>query len=273
MRFFWVSSGRHSMPLALRLHEEGNHVRWCGNEEVPTIDRVKTLRPDADEIVVFDGPGEGKVADELRKRGNAVIGSSMFCDALETSEVYASQIMRAAGIECETDFTIEGWFNGAEFIYHSISCSLEETRFLTGNLGPEIGSQGHTTFFYRHARPRLARDTIFKLTPFLRRVNHVGPIGFCQGRFVPRMHNYVLDLLETEYGKVLADTARGQCKAWRVSFDFCTGVTLSVPPYPYGEGGFLQVVHATGPTLAESRKRVYEKCQEVDVTDVHIVSI
>jgi hypothetical protein len=265
LKFFWMMSlGSRSAPLVLRLNEEGNRVR-C-NENIPTIE--KAIRPDADEVVVFDGPGEGKFADDLRKRGNPVVGSSMFCDALALREDYAAQIVRAAGIDSSSDLTIEGWFNGADWIFHSISCSLEETRFLTGNLGPETGSMGHTTFFYRHARPRLARDTIFKLTPFLRRVNHVGPIGFRQGRFIPRMHNQVLDLLETEYGKALADTARGQCKAWKVSFDFCTGVTLTVPPFPYAPGGFLRIVNAVGSTLSESRRNVYELVSKVEATDL-----
>jgi hypothetical protein len=176
--------------------------------------------------------------------------------------------MRAAGIETETDFTIEGWFNGSDWIYHSISCSLEETRLLAGDLGPTVDSMGHTTFFYRHARPRLARDTIFKLTPFLRRVNHVGPIGFHKGKFVPYMHNWIVDLLETEWGKVLADTARGQMKAWKVSFDFCTGVTLSVPPFPYEGKGFVEVVTATGPGLSESRRATYDLVKTRNIKDV-----
>jgi hypothetical protein len=269
MKFFWVMSpNAHSSPLIVRLHEEGNSVRFLGNEEIAQIERVKTFRPDADEIVVFDGPGEGKIADELRKRGNSVVGSSMFCDALATNEDYAKQIMRAANIDTETEFTIEGWFNGADWIYHSISCSLEETRFLTGDLGAEAGVVGHTTFFYRHARPRLARDTIFKLTPFLRRVNHVGPIGFCQRSFVPQMHNRMHDLLETEWGKVLADTARGQCKAFKVSFDFCTGITLSVPPFPYAESGYVRMVNGTGPTLASSRNNAYSLVKHVQLNNL-----
>lgn len=271
MKFFWVSTGRNNEKLALRLHEEGHHVRWYGSLVViegSEFEFAKNLSPDADEIVVFDGPGEGKLADDLRKRGYTVIGSSMFQDALALNEDYSQQIMRAADITATTDFTVEGWFNGSDWIYHSISASLEETRFLTGDLGPVVGSMGHTTFFYRHARPRLARDTILKLTPFLRRVNYTGPIGFCQGRFVPRMHNYLLDLLETEWGKVLAETARGQMKAWKVSFDFCTGITLTVPPYPYGQGGFKEVITATAPQLSESRRLAYEKVREAKYVDV-----
>lgn len=144
---------------------------------------------------------------------------------------------RVHGLEA----SIEGWFNGDDWIYHSINSTLEEKRLLTGSLGPNTGCMGNVVFFYRHARPKLAKETLFKLTPYLRKVGYVGPIdvntkGGYALEFTPRFGydaiQTMTELLEMELGKALSDCARRQAKSWRVSFDFAIGVTMSIPPFP-----------------------------------------
>lgn len=140
-----------------------------------------------------------------------------------------------------TEVSIEGWFNGEDWIYHSLTSTLEEKRLLTGSLGPNTGCMGNVVFFYRHARPSLAKATLFKLTSHLRRVGYIGPIdvntkGGYGLEFTPRFGydavQVMTELLDMELGKMLSDVARGQARAWRPSFDFGVGITTSVPPFP-----------------------------------------
>ncbi len=139
------------------------------------------------------------------------------------------------------EVSIEGWFNGQDWVFHSINSTLEEKRFLTGGLGPNTGCMGNVVFFYRHARPKLAKDTLLKLTNYLRRVDYRGPLdvntkgGFAL-EFTPRLGydaiQTMVELLDMEIGRMFSDVARGQAKQFKVNFGFATGVTMTVPPHP-----------------------------------------
>lgn len=220
---------------------------------------------------------------------------------------------RVEGIEV----SIEGWFNGQDWIFHSINSTLEEKRFLTGGLGPNTGCMGNVVFFYRHARPRFAKDTLFRLTSVLRRADYRGPLdintkgGFAL-EFTPRFGydaiQALTQLLDTEVGRVLSDTARGQAKAFKASFDFAIGVTMTIPPFPggnlkelgesqgmsirvpdalvpdfhlgdamidthgdlvsAGNDGVAGVLTAVGDTVSAARRKVYANIKELKIPDV-----
>jgi phosphoribosylamine--glycine ligase len=319
VKFFFYSVKGFSLSLAQRVQAEGNEVLFyqqdrnpkskgrVGKGLVPLADRV---RIDRDAVVVFDFTGAGKRADELRKSGYAVVGGGTFNDALEHNRLFATQLMKAAGIKVPLtvgfrsiqegidfvehhpkplvfkpsgefpsaltivaddnaelakemervqrlegdaiDFelqervegievSVEGWFNGQEWIHHSINSTLEEKRFLTGSLGPNTGCMGNVVFFYRHARPRIAKETLFRLTPFLRKVGYVGPLdintkGGYALEFTPRFGydaiQTMVELQKQDVGKMLSDVARGQVRAWHPSFEFAIGVTMTIPPFP-----------------------------------------
>ena len=216
-----------------------------------------------------------------------------------------------------TEVSVEGWFNGEDWIYHSINSTMEEKRLLTGSLGPNTGCMGNVVFFYRHARPSLAKATLFKLTNILRRAQYLGPIdvntkGGYALEFTPRFGydaiQAMTELLEMELGKMLADVAKGQARSWRPSFDFSTGVTMSVPPFPSnneeevansygipvrlpdnllpffhlgdvqlnksgdmvtsGNDGVVGVMTALASTITESRKLCYERVKKVKVPNI-----
>jgi len=115
-------------------------------------------------------------------------------------------------------------------------------------------------------------------------------------------------LMEDDLGKLLADTAMGQAKRMNVSFDFATGVTLSLPPFPgsdldelaesqgtpvrlprelmsyfhlgdvmlddesdlvtAGNDGVVGVMTGVGPTAAQATLQAYERVKKVRVPDL-----
>jgi phosphoribosylamine--glycine ligase len=220
---------------------------------------------------------------------------------------------KVEGIEC----SIEGWFNGMDWVYHSINSTLEEKRFMTGSVGPNTGCMGNVVWFYRHARPKLAKDTLYKLTQILRRADYRGPIdvntkGGYALEFTPRFGYDAIQtaimLMHDDLGGILSDVARGQARRFNVSFDFATGVTLSLPPFPgsnldelaeqcgtpvrfppelypffhlgdvmlddegqlvtAGNDGVVGVMTATGATSVASTEEAYRRVEQVKVPDL-----
>jgi phosphoribosylamine-glycine ligase len=106
--------------MAARLQDEGNDVlvyymppkpmltpeeRYIGEgiinvaktwEQFATWARGGFNEPSA--VAVFDSSDHGHKADELRARGVAVIGSSVYCDRLEGDREYAFELAQACGM-------------------------------------------------------------------------------------------------------------------------------------------------------------------------------
>jgi hypothetical protein len=240
--------------------------------------------PDGDELVVFDSPGNGKRADEIRKRGGFTIGGGLFNDAIDQSIDYTNQLLEMAGIPHGgnegLEVGVEGWFNGDEWVYHSITSTFVDTRLLTGDLGPQTQGMGSAMFFYRHAKPKLFKETLYRLTGVLRRVDYRGPISaLTRGGSVVELRpsfdmntlNVMTHLLDTEVGKGLSDCARGQGKQWKVSFAFGVGVKVTVPPFPCnhdGDNGIIGTVVGTGSTINEARRVAYGRIRAMDTPNL-----
>ena len=241
MKVFWEGLG--GLDIIQRLMSEGNSVRWynrgtrLGEGFVPIVNE---FTPDMDEVVVINSPRSGKLVEDMRKKGYKVLGSSVFLDAMVANEEYTQQVMRTCDV-LDTPVQVEGWFNGEEWVHHSFSTTVADTHLFAGDIGPDVGTMGSTSFFYRHARPRLVKDVLLKLTPVLKRVGHVGPVGVKNCQITPvNMH---LGLLDQEVGRTLGDLVKGQARSWKVSFDFSVGVLLTIPPFPFGTLDSEEVVH------------------------------
>lgn len=101
-----------SLPLAVRLKEEGNEVHFhtpvplVGEGYVETIPALKGIG--GYDLIVFDDAGLGKVADRLRLLGKKVVGGSAIIDRLCGDMLYGLEVIQAANIptlpsyECKT---------------------------------------------------------------------------------------------------------------------------------------------------------------------------
>lgn len=253
MKFLFISDRGKSLSLAQRVAAEGNVVTYSqvgGNEKAKGLCGEGMIRigdedPDSNTIVIFDTPGNGSYADDLKRQGVPVVGGGLWNDVMELTPLHAAQVMKLVGMKFPevppdgVEVSLEGWFNGADWIYHSLNSVVTENRFLTGGLGPVTSSQGDVVFFYRHARPRLAKDTLFKLSSLLRKANYRGPItvhtrgGYAVGISTYLQHFHVAShLLNIEIGAFLSNVARGQIGQLDVSFNYAVGVTITTPPFP-----------------------------------------
>src|ERR1700690_388010 len=105
MKFIMVSVAGEGSGVLLQLQQEGNDVELLIQE--PTYDtvydglvpKVDELRPEKDDIILFDMSGNGETSDKLRQAGHFVYGASEFADQLEKDRQYGLDVMRSCDIQ------------------------------------------------------------------------------------------------------------------------------------------------------------------------------
>jgi len=143
-----------------------------------------------------------------------------------------------SGVEIST----EGWFNGSNFIT-PFNHTLEDKRFLAGDLGQNTGCMGNVVI--RADSNRLTRDTIERTEPFLRMLGYRGPFdintivnadGAWALEVTSRMGYDAVEALaeglDEPFGDFLFDVAMGTKKSMALTSDTMIAVRLSVPPWP-----------------------------------------
>jgi len=110
LRILIISKECDSIDLARRLVEEGNQVKfYCdapGYERVGLgfgIKKVADWQRELswvrkDGLIIFDYTGFGKVQDELRQQGYAVVGGCAAADRIELDRDYANRVLEEHGI-------------------------------------------------------------------------------------------------------------------------------------------------------------------------------
>lgn len=140
------------------------------------------------------------------------------------------------------EVSIEGWFNGQEWLL-PFNSTIEDKKLFPGDLGPNTGSMSSTVWAWQHMRPKIARETLLKLTSILRKARYIGPLdinlkGGYGLEFTSRFGYDALwalsELLHGDVGKFLSDVARGQAKRMPLGRDFAFGLRTRVLPEPGG---------------------------------------
>lgn len=264
MLFSIVSQKGDALPLAKQLLKNGHTVTMyiTSKEARRKIDGIcpvaKTPYLGSDAIIIFDAPGGGASADALRQSGNLVLGSSEFADSIQLTPGYADTLWGM--VDCAklpTTYDLEAWFNGEDWIVGMTNVSVIERRFLTGGLGVAVDFVGLTACFFKRYRPTCFKETLYKLSRFLKKVKYRGPVAIRNGKlecgFSPAlMHAYPL-LMNTELGKLLSETAKGTLKKVSTSNDYVVAARTTLPPFPYKESELDEVVAVVGPTISEVR--------------------
>jgi len=127
MRIFFITDDFGGASLCARLHHEGNDVRAhvLSPAHLNTLDgwigKVAKLEDGlawvgAEGLVVCDDNGFGKLADDLRGRGFAVVGGSAGGDLLEDDREHAQRIFAQHGLSAIPTFTFESAQEAGRFI-------------------------------------------------------------------------------------------------------------------------------------------------------------
>lgn len=147
-------------------------------------------------------------------------------------------------IEGGTEISTEAYFNGERFFL--INATLEEKKFLNGNLGPATGCSGNVVWFYDQLNPpSVFKEGLEKLGEVLRGsfrgmidLNSIVTQDKLYGlEWTPRFgydaSNTLFTLVESDLGEFLHAIACGEePDGARVNSDFAAGIRFSIPPYP-----------------------------------------
>jgi phosphoribosylamine---glycine ligase len=109
MKFLMYSSFGEGSHILMRIRNEGNDCRLYIKDKnyknvfdgmLEKLDNEDDIGRYVDEgtVIIFDTSGNGKVADDLRKRGHRVVGGSDFCDRLEKDRKFGFDVMQSSGI-------------------------------------------------------------------------------------------------------------------------------------------------------------------------------
>ena len=147
---------------------------------------------------------------------------------------------RVDGIEIST----EGWFNGHDWV-RPFNHTFEEKRLMDGGVGPNTGCMGNVVL--AADENRIVRETVLKLTPFLRKISYRGPVDVnsivnTQGVFALEFTmrpgydaiEALTELLREPLGTLLFEVATGVKREMDLPSDeYGIAVRVSVPPWPH----------------------------------------
>ncbi len=192
----------------------------------------------------FQAPGEDEIDSSVTYVAHSVSDMERSLDRLFKASKGAPFLLQkfVEGIEIST----EAWFDGSNF--HFLNATLEEKKFLAGNLGPNVGCSGNIVWAYNNV-PLVFQRGLGRGLNWLRQHNYRGMVDLntivTRNRvygleWTPRLGFHasatLLNLLDVPWGEFLhqfADAPAGGIVAEdRTSFPFGAGIDISVPPFP-----------------------------------------
>lgn len=144
-----------------------------------------------------------------------------------------------------TEISTEAYFDGNEF--HLVNGTLEEKKFMDGNIGPNVGCAGNLVWTYNGGtgEPQIFRWGLQKAKDLLKQVGFRGMIDLnsivtdrqIYGiEWTPRFGydaSYTLfSLMTSNLGDFLGSVASGIKPEYEIKGAFAAGIRLSIPPYP-----------------------------------------
>lgn len=258
MRVSYVTQTGDGLGVAQRMQDDGHSLQLVNLSKSDILGKgifptARNIRSADCEMLVMDGVGYGKIADQLTVRMK-VFGSCSIGDTLTTNKPYAQQVMSSLGLptlkplsgDCER-LVCGAWWDG--FAFHYPFAAMQTDKFMAGELGQTVSSGDsvlfplptHSPLFKflaktkRFLKTSSYRGTVF-LTFLLKEsfvcVDDVSicfkhPLvscffvltGFKPTKFFSSLHTGI-DVAKYEYRN-----------------KYAIGITLSVPPYPHARNG------------------------------------
>lgn len=176
--------------------------------------------------------------------------SSSYEDLLEyfdklTEATKGEEFLLQEFVNGGTEISTEAYFNGSDFFL--INATLEEKKFMDGNIGPNTGCAGNLVWAYAD-EPKVFKEGLKKLGDYLSNVDYHGMVdlntivteGELYGlEWTPRFgydaSATLFSLLRTgTFGDFLYAIAAGDTPPADIvrTGEYAAGVRLSIPPYP-----------------------------------------
>jgi phosphoribosylamine-glycine ligase len=152
--------------------------------------------------------------------------------------------------------TIEGWFNGNQFIVSLLAYIYD--RLMVENIGPRVESMG-AVIFGKFKKGRLYNEILKAMELPLRQVNYRGPVSIdciCNEHefYAKKIHAYsrpaitnaLCESTKEPISNILFSLVTGEQLRSINLDDWTISVTLSLPPWPYKNTLSYETVHLKG---------------------------
>jgi phosphoribosylamine--glycine ligase len=123
-KFLFVSIEALIGDLAHQVKNEGNEARYYIYDKTERdvcdgfVDKCDDWKEHSDwaDTIIFDDVGFGSVADELRKKGKAVIGGSAYTDKLEDDRRFGQDELASAGVNVLPHWDFSDFDSAIDFV-------------------------------------------------------------------------------------------------------------------------------------------------------------
>jgi len=122
-KFLFVGWEALSGDLAWKVQNEGHEVKIClvkhNNDEYEGfLDKVTKWKKYVDwaDVIIFDDVDFGEAAEKLRKKGKAVVGSTIYTDRLENDREFGQSEMKRLGMNILPSWDFDDYDKALEFL-------------------------------------------------------------------------------------------------------------------------------------------------------------
>ncbi len=123
-KFLFVSIEALIGDLAYQIKKEGNEVRYHIYDKTERdvcdgfVEKCSDWKEHVDwaDTIIFDDVGFGAAADDLRKKGKAVVGGSAYTDKLEDDRLFGQDELASAGVNVLPHSDFEDFDSAIDFV-------------------------------------------------------------------------------------------------------------------------------------------------------------
>lgn len=290
MKFLLLSSDYTGEIIYKRLEKEGNdcllfnpYHKDNGISAIASLGLAISKKPD---LAVVCNTGFAREATILQNAKINTLGGTQFQDKLELDKSVLQRLCKMHKIRLLKDTTkiecplsVEIWFSSGEPLYQYFSY-IKQNKFLAGDLGPTVDCESNLYWGCENRDVEIVNRIFGRgLFEALKLIKYSGVMAFdsfiSSDDFNPYVYNIrcypvsyclvsLLDIYEGQFGKLLSDISLGIKTSILVQDKLSIVLTMSTPPYPYSNKGFLKYLVASDHSWLEARKDIAHQIKQLD---------
>lgn len=294
MNFLILSKSYCGNVIYKRLKEE-NHDVWLCNpygsrNGISVISNIYVALNNHIDAAIVTDTGFTKEAHILENKGIKVFGGQELQDKLELDTEAAQKLCKRYGLRLLKTTTnilmplsITLWFANGEPLYQYIA-SIKQTKFLTGDLGPDVDCESIVLFSYPNRDVEVV-DRIFNhgLFDALKAIHYTGIFTLDTfissddkypyiSKVIPRLETglcvALLEVLDAQFGELILKIINKEEVSIILKDTISCAVAVSVPPYPYNQEGLITYIVSSGDNWIEARRKAGKKIRELNIENI-----
>lgn len=294
MNFLVLAKDYTGSVVINRLQSEGHTTYYVNpfhrDNGIATITNIHLALSNHIDCCIVCSSGFTMEATIIRNKGIPTIGGTEFQDKLELDPEVLIRLCKLYNIRYLKESTkvncplsTEIWFANGDPLYQYFNY-IKQYKFLAGDLGLDIN--GETVLFWANRNRNVeAVKRIFEngLFEALKSIKYTGifsidsfislddcyPYVF---KAMPRLQAPVLtamfELYKEKFGEMIVRLLTEDKCSILLQDQIALSVSISQPPYPYSNTGFVKYLVASDVDWVAARKKVAKQIKEIDIPNV-----